>query len=125
MKFGTASLVTVIFMFLTSFLTIYNGYWYLIALFAGLIGVIAGPSKIVGVEGAVGSILAFIAYIALVNGTESFAQASLLSGIIGIPGGSSPVLIITLLLIFAFSLLGYLVGSSFHVLSSKEHHETS
>ncbi len=109
-------------LFLTSMVTISAGYpgdWYFAALFGAAAGLVFSGSKTLGVVISVGSPLAAVIYIVFAGGSASMQQASLLAGIIGVPGGYAVVLALTLIIIYSLAFLGYLAGSSFEIISGK------
>ncbi len=118
MKFATSAVIGFVYMLTVSLIVIFSGnyaFWYPVPIFALLVGIIIGPSKTVGLITSAGSIVAFLVYILMHFGSVSLKQAGLLSGIIGMPGGYLPILIIAVLIVFFLAFLGYLVGSSFEI----------
>lgn len=123
MKISVAYVSGFVFMFLTSFIVTLAGYWYITVLFGVVAGLAISQSKLVGFISAIGGVVGMALYISVIDGSQGFAQTGLLSGIIGIPGGALPILVITALIMFALSFLGFLLGSSFQLNKKSEPRE--
>lgn len=115
MKTYIAAALGFVILFVVTYIVIYESYWYLVAVFGGLTGIILTKTKLLSLAAGIGAAAGTVAYVYAVDGTVGFRQGTELSGIIGIPGGFMPILLITVLIMFALAFLGSLVGSSLEI----------
>ena len=105
----------IVIMIVTAFLLAFSSYWYLEVIPAVIVGFYVTPTRLLSLVSGIGAIAGTLVYIITVPGISGLNQGGIVSGIIGIPGGYTVLLVITLLILFGIAFMGSLLGSSFSV----------